>query len=125
VNLVSIDAASPVPPFEQLRAQLAALVRTGAIRAGAKLPTVRQLANDLGLAKNTVARAYAALEQEGLVRGDRRLGTTVIGAPLRSPAQRAHLVREAARRFLLELEALNATPDDGVHALLRAAGETR
>ena len=74
---LAIDSTSPVPPFEQLRLQLARLVAGGDLEPGTKLPTVRQLASDLGLAANTVARAYRELEADGiLVTGGRR-GTSV------------------------------------------------
>lgn len=58
---------SPVPPYEQLREQIAGLIATGLLQAGQRLPPVRQLAADLGLAGGTVARAYRELEQAGLV----------------------------------------------------------
>ena len=54
--LIRVDAASAVPPYEQVRAQIAALVRSGDLAVGTRLPTVRRLAEDLGLAANTVAR---------------------------------------------------------------------
>ena len=54
---VSIDTTSPVPPYEQLRAQLHDLVAGGELAAGTRLPPIRQLAGDLGLAVNTVGRA--------------------------------------------------------------------
>lgn len=72
-----VDPASPEPPFEQVRAQLAALIATGGLGEGERLPTVRALAADLGLAVNTVARAYKELEAEGLVTTRSRAGTVV------------------------------------------------
>ncbi len=80
---ISVDAASSVPPFEQVRDQIAALILSGDLADGAKLPPIRQLAGDLGLAAGTVARAYAELEESGLVASARSKGTRVIGqAPL-------------------------------------------
>ena len=78
----TIDQASPEPPFEQLRAQVAAAVATGELPAAEKLPTVRQLAADLGLAANTVARAYRELEADGVVATRGRRGTFVASAAL-------------------------------------------
>ena len=63
---IAIDTASSVPPYEQLRAQIAAMVAAGTLAAGTRLATVRQMAADLGLAPNTVARAYRGLEAHGL-----------------------------------------------------------
>jgi GntR family transcriptional regulator len=78
---LSVDLASPVPPYEQLRAQVAGLIATGGLEAGTRLPSVRQLAADLGLAGGTVARAYHELELAGLVEGRGRHGTVVRSGP--------------------------------------------
>jgi len=80
--LVLITSDSAVPPFEQLRTQLAARVAAGELAPGYRLPTVRQLASDLGLAANTVARAYRELEADGLISTHGRRGTFVRSAVL-------------------------------------------
>jgi DNA-binding transcriptional regulator YhcF (GntR family) len=74
---VEIDSASSVPPFEQLRSALAGAVARGELAAGTRLDTVRQTASDLGLAANTVAKAYRALEADGVVTTEGRRGTFV------------------------------------------------
>jgi DNA-binding transcriptional regulator YhcF (GntR family) len=74
---VTIDPQSPVPPYEQVRTQFTEQIATGDLPVGAKLPTVRALAADLGLAVNTVARAYRELEEAGLVQTRGRAGTVV------------------------------------------------
>jgi DNA-binding transcriptional regulator YhcF (GntR family) len=74
---VSVDSTSPVPPYEQLRAQVARQVASGALPAGTRLATVRQLASDLGLAANTVAKAYRQLEADGVIATQGRRGTFV------------------------------------------------
>ena len=56
--MIDLDHTSSTPPFEQIRAQVAEHVASGALQPGHRLPTVRRLADDLGLATNTVARAY-------------------------------------------------------------------
>ncbi|MCC0766116.1 GntR family transcriptional regulator [Micrococcus luteus] len=78
---VEIDLRSPVPPFEQIRARIADLVAAGELPAGTRLPSVRALAGDLGIAPNTVVRAYRELEAEGVVRTARGKGTVVADAP--------------------------------------------
>ncbi|WP_066514604.1 GntR family transcriptional regulator [Curtobacterium ammoniigenes] len=100
--MITVDLAEPVPPYEQIRAQLAAQITGGALAAGTRLPTVRRLAADLGLATNTVARAYKALELAGLVTTGRRAGTVVAvnGDTVR---QEAHA---AARAFADRMRAL-------------------
>ncbi len=72
-----IDAGSATPPFEQIRVQVRDAVAAGELAAGAKLPTVRALANDLGLAVNTVARAYRELETDRLIETRGRAGSFV------------------------------------------------
>ncbi|MFF2244844.1 GntR family transcriptional regulator [Arthrobacter sp. NPDC058130] len=74
---LSVDLRSPVPPFEQIRSQVASLIAAGTLAPGSRLPTVRSLAADLGLAAGTVARAYKELELAGLVETRRRNGTVV------------------------------------------------
>ena len=77
MTLLRLDPNSSVPPYEQLRAQVAAMTVTGELLGGQKLPTVRQLATDLGLAANTVARAYRELEADGIITTQGRRGTFV------------------------------------------------
>lgn len=69
------DPASDQPPFDQLRSQIARRAASGDLPAGARLPTVRALAGELGLAVNTVARAYRELEADGVVVTEGRRGT--------------------------------------------------
>ncbi|MFI2298602.1 GntR family transcriptional regulator [Actinacidiphila glaucinigra] len=78
--MIVIDSASPVPPFEQLRAQLARQIQDRALAVGTRLPTIRRLAADLGLAVNTVGRAYRALEEAGLIETRGRAGSFVSAA---------------------------------------------
>ncbi|MEL4504807.1 GntR family transcriptional regulator [Luteococcus sp. H138] len=72
--------SDPTPPYEQLRAQIATAIATGQLATGTRLPSVRQLARDLGVAAGTVARAYKELEQAGLVATGRGAGTRVTGS---------------------------------------------
>ena len=72
-----IDHSSTVPPYEQLRLQLAGQINDGTLAVGSKLPTVRALAIDLGIAANTVARAYRELEVAELLETRGRAGTFV------------------------------------------------
>ncbi len=74
---IDIDHASTEPPYEQVRRQIAEAASTGTLAAGHKLPPVRQLAADLGLAVNTVAKAYKALEADGAIETHGRGGTLI------------------------------------------------
>lgn len=78
--MIAIDPGSPVPPFEQLRAQFARQIQERTLTVGTRLPTIRQLAADLGLAVNTVARAYRELEEAGLIETRGRSGSFVSAA---------------------------------------------
>ncbi len=73
----AIDAGAPQPPYEQLRAQVVAGALDGSLPAGTRLPTVRALAGELGLAPNTVARAYRELETDGVIETRGRSGSFV------------------------------------------------
>lgn len=113
---VTIDPNSTVAPYEQLRSQLAFQVRSGALAVGDRLPTVRQLANDLGIAKNTVVRAFRELEESGLVIGAGRKGTIVLARP-EAPTDRQQLMVEAAQRFHDEISTLRPTLEEVVKAI--------
>lgn len=78
---ISVDLGSATPPYEQIRSQVSSLIALGTLAPGTRLPTVRSLAADLGIAAGTVARAYRELEQSGLVETRRRNGTVVAGTP--------------------------------------------
>jgi DNA-binding transcriptional regulator YhcF (GntR family) len=119
--IVEVDTGAPVPPYEQIRAQLATMIATGALKTGDRLPSVRQLAADLGLAVNTVARAYRELEAEDLVVSRVRHGTTV--SAHRRPMPRVEVRRrlaDAARAYALAARQLGATDTEAL-AAVRAA----
>ena len=75
--IVQVDPASPVPVFEQLRAQIERLIVSGQLPVGSTLPPIRHLATDLGLARGTVNKVYEALSRDGLVATAGRHGTVV------------------------------------------------
>ncbi len=83
--ILQINLDDRTPPYRQIRDQIDALIVTGAMSEGTRLPPVRQLASDLELAPNTVARAYRELEQEGLIVTRGRRGTFV-AQPRPAPA---------------------------------------
>ncbi|MFF5247876.1 GntR family transcriptional regulator [Streptosporangium sp. NPDC000095] len=99
--MIVIDAASPVPPFEQLRVQLARQIQDRTLAVGARLPTIRHLAADLGLAVNTVGRTYRELEEAGLIETRGRAGSFVSAAGEEG--------RERARRAAADYAALIAS----------------
>lgn len=76
---VELDPGDPVAPYQQILRQVTTAISRGELSPGTKLPTVRALATELGVAANTVARAYRELEHVGLVETRGRLGTVVSG----------------------------------------------
>ncbi|TFV52100.1 MULTISPECIES: GntR family transcriptional regulator [Geodermatophilaceae] len=115
---VTVDLASPTPPYEQIRAQIAAAIDSGQLEEGARLPSMRALAADLGVAIGTVARAYRELEAAGLVASRRRLGT-VVAAPS-VPAADAGDVRQAAAELASRAHRAGMSEETAL-SLLRAA----
>lgn len=93
---LSIDPTSSEPPFAQLRAAIASRAASGQLEPGEKLPTVRALAADVGLAVNTVARVYRELEADGVVVTEGRRGTFVASTS-RSAVAGGDVGAEAAR----------------------------
>lgn len=117
--ILDIDPASATPPYEQIREQIAAMVDAGPLAVGTRLPSIRQLAGDLGLAPGTVARAYRELEAGGMVRSRVRHGTVVAGrSPGSEDATRAR-AHEAARDFVAQTRRLGMSSGD-VLAAVRA-----
>jgi DNA-binding transcriptional regulator YhcF (GntR family) len=124
---IVLDPSSAVPPYEQIRSQVEVLVQSAELREGTVLPTIRQLAHDLGIAPGTVARAYRELEQAGLVESRRRGGTVVLGATrVRAPqAVREERLSTAARDLVATTRGLGLDLDAALEALRRqwAVGE--
>ncbi len=115
--MLQIDPLGASAPFEQLRDQLAAAIASGELAPGARLPTVRRLAGDLGLAPNTVARSFRALEADGLIETRGRLGSFV--ALRGDAAQRG--AHEAARAYLERVRGLGVGAEEAVDLVRRAA----
>lgn len=116
--MITIDNGSPVPPYEQVRSQLAEQINDGTLAVGTRLPTVRRLAADLGLAANTVARAYRELEDAGLVDTRGRAGTFVSATGDRSRAAAAN----AAREYAATVKALGLSPLEALKIVTAAIG---
>ncbi|MFB7292206.1 GntR family transcriptional regulator [Actinacidiphila glaucinigra] len=111
------DAATA--PYEQLREQIADQARSGALPVGYRLPTVRGLADDLGLAANTVAKAYRALETDGVIETRGRNGTFVAAAgdaAAREAAAAASAYAQRVRRLGLDRTAAEAAVGEALRA---------
>jgi DNA-binding transcriptional regulator YhcF (GntR family) len=114
--MITLDPQSSTPPYEQVRAQIAAQVHDGRLPTGTRLPTVRRLADDLGLAANTVARAYRELEQDGVVATRGRNGTVVAG----TADVTTRLAEEAAMEFAARAKRLRVGSEEALRMVRRA-----
>ena len=112
--MITIDPNAPEPPFEQVRDRFAEQIESGALRPGVRLPTVRGLADDLGIAPNTVARAYRELEHAGLIETRGRAGSFVAGAGVEREA------RAAAAAYVERVRALGFEDDEALRLVQRA-----
>ncbi|MCI3275583.1 GntR family transcriptional regulator [Streptomyces cylindrosporus] len=116
---LKIHIDDSAPPYEQVRAQISEQARTGVLPVGYRLPTVRGLAEGLGLAANTVAKAYRALESDGVIETRGRNGTYVAAAGSaaeREAASAAQAYVERVRRLGLGEEAALAAVRDALRA---------
>lgn len=117
--MLQIDPTDPAPPYEQLMDQIEALVDAGQLQPGDRVPTVRRLAGDLGIAPGTVARAYRELEQRGLLEGRGRAGTFIAADDVNRAAH------AAAHAYVARVRALGLTGAEAVSYIQRLVGEAR
>ena len=113
---LSVDPESPTAPFEQVRLGIIAQVQSGELPPGTRLPTVRALAAELGLATNTVARAYRELEQDEVIETRGRAGSFVAAT---GDVTLGH-AQAAAREYVQRVRALGFG-DDEATAFVAAA----
>ena len=113
---ITVDHGAATPPYEQIRLRIAELAADGTLAAGFRLPPVRGLAADLGVAVNTVARAYRELEQAGLVETRGRAGTVITARATGTSRQ----AQQAARTYAATVRALGV-PAETALALVEAA----
>lgn len=104
-NMLHLDPGDPLPLYAQLERAIKLAIATGKMVAGSQLPTVRQLAVDLKVNANTVAKVYAELESQGVLSSRRGVGTFVQAQPsgsTMSSAQRADELRKLSEQFLTD-----------------------
>lgn len=117
--VLTLDPDDPTPPYAQLRRQIADLISAGRLGPGDRLPSLRQIAGDLGVAVGTVARTYRELEQEGLLIS-RRGGGTRVAATGRAPARdRRQLLHGMTTDFVTRARGLGFTDEEILDALDR------
>lgn len=116
--MIVIDAASPTPPYEQLRAQLAKQIQDRTLAVGTRLPTIRRLAADLSLAVNTVGRAYRELEEAGLIETRGRAGSFVTAGGEQALEQ----ARRAAHDYAAVITSIGIDPIEAIRIVEAALG---
>src|SRR5215510_8545980 len=116
-----LNPADPMPLYAQLTRAIRFAVTTGKLRIGDQLPTVRQLAVDLRINANTVARVYTELERHGVVETRRGVGTFVTARPneATSRRERERHLRELADHFVAETHKHGYTLDDVIEHLAK------
>ena len=111
MGFVTIDVRDKTPIYAQLERGIRAAIATGRLGTGAQLPTVRQLAVELRVNANTVARVYAELERAGILETKRGVGSFVAATPARAHPAREHdrRVRAFVTRLLADAAAVGIT----------------
>lgn len=120
--IIRLDPRSAVPPYAQVQEQIATMIRSGVLAPDTRLPAIRQLANDLGVAANTVARAYRELELDGLVATRGRHGTVALAAPTQTGEEQERQVAHAAVAFAIEANHRGLDLDQALDAVRSAFG---
>ena len=117
--IVSVDPRDRTPIYAQLDRALRAAIATGRLQTGDQLPTVRQLAVELSINANTVARVYAELERTGILETRRGVGTFVSATPAKAhpPKQHERRLRTFVTRLLADATAAGFTIDDLLEGL--------
>lgn len=116
---LTIDSRDPTPIYAQLNRALRASIATGRLSPGDQLPTVRQLAVELRVNANTVARVYGELERDGVLETRRGVGSFVAATPgqARPPGEHTKRLRAFATRVLADAAAAGFTRDEVVGEL--------
>jgi GntR family transcriptional regulator len=124
--LVTLDARDRTPIYAQLERGLRAAIAAGRLSVGDQLPTVRQLAVELRVNANTVARVYSDLERAGVLETRRGVGSFVAATPdrARTPRERDRRLRAFATRVLADAEAAGFSLGDVIGALTSQQGDT-
>jgi GntR family transcriptional regulator len=114
VAIISVDPRDPTPIYAQLERGLRAAMATGRLQPGEQLPTVRQLAVDLRVNANTVARVYAELERNGVIETRRGVGSFIKATPAEAhpPRDRDRRLKAFITRVLADAAAAGFTADD-------------
>jgi GntR family transcriptional regulator len=125
VSLLTVDSDDPTPIYAQLERGIRAAIATGRLTVGAQLPTVRQLAVELRINANTVARVYSELERAGVLETRRGVGSFVSASPVRAQSRRDRdrQLQGFVTRVLADAAAIGLDVKELAHALAERAKE--
>lgn len=117
--MFSVNTSHPLPLYAQLEQTIRFAIATGKLREGEQLPTVRQLAVDLRINANTVAKVYTELERVGILETRRGVGTFVSANHFKASGPQDHekRLRSLADRLIAEAEASGFSIDDLIEHL--------
>ncbi len=120
--IIQVNPELALPVYEQIREQVVRMVMAGTVSVGTRMPTIRQLANDLQLAKGTVAKAYALLEESNFLESRGHKGTFIAagapGADADTASQRAALAA-AADAYVIAARQLGIDAETAAEAVQR------
>jgi GntR family transcriptional regulator len=118
-SVLTVDPRDSTPIYAQLERGVRAAIATGRLRPGDQLPTVRQMAVDLQVNANTVARVYAELERSGIIETKRGVGSFITASPAQAHPPREHerRIRTFITRVLADADAHGLTADDVIAGL--------
>ncbi len=111
---IKIDLRSKIPIYVQVMDEIKHMIATGTLKPGDQLPTVRQLAADLRVNFNTIARAYRLLDEAGLISTQHGRGTYILSPPSEENSDRLRRqdIEWLTRRYLNDAASLNYAPDE-------------
>src|ERR1051325_4787727 len=117
--MFAVDPTDPTPIYAQLTRSIRAAIASGRLKTGDRLPTVRQLAVDLKVNANTVAKVYAELEKAGILTTQRGVGTSVRDNPTPAPTttrrDRERELRPLVDRLLADASAIGIPFHEVIH----------
>ena len=115
--ILSVDPSRALPVYEQVREQIRRMVAAGTLQPGTRLPTIRQLAADLGLAKGTIERAYELLENDTVIQRHGRSGSYVAEVVHSTARERTVGLEAAAEALVIVARQLGATEAAALNAV--------
>jgi len=123
--MLTVDPRDKTPLHAQVEREIRVAIATGKLKTGDQLPTVRQLAVDLRINANTVARVYLALERDGILETKRGVGTFIAGGPAKKVDQghRERQLKALTDRYLTETTSLGYTAREVLSHLQRRIKE--